>query len=290
MSTQQDPAAKVDGASGSRNLALRVLSAIILAPLAIGAAYAGSWPFALFWTMAALAVLWEWIKLVAGPGHVLMFSTCAAAIAVAAVGELRHHPVAALLIVGLGLLASFIFAPQTSRVWIAAGVAYAGAMLLAPLYLRFDPNYGLQAVLLLFAIVWTTDVLGYFAGRAIGGPKLWPAVSPKKTWSGAIAGAIGAMLAAIAMVHVLEAFELGRFHPGQWAAIGLVLSVVAQVGDLLESWIKRRFGAKDASQLIPGHGGVMDRLDGFWAAALVGCVIGILHRGMLHPAAGLLLW
>ena len=290
MSTQQDPAAKVDGASGSRNLALRVLSAIVLAPLAIGAAYAGSWPFALFWTMAALAVLWEWIKLVAGPGHVLMFSTCAAAIAVAAVGELRHHPVAALLIVGLGLLASFIFAPQTSRVWIAAGVAYAGAMLLAPLYLRFDPNYGLQAVLLLFAIVWTTDVLGYFAGRAIGGPKLWPAVSPKKTWSGAIAGAIGAMLAAIAMVHVLDAFQLGRFHPGQWAAIGLVLSVVAQVGDLLESWIKRRFGAKDASQLIPGHGGVMDRLDGFWAAALVGCVIGILHRGMLHPAAGLLLW
>jgi len=175
-------------------------------------------------------------------------------------------------------------------VWIAAGVAYAGAMLLAPLYLRFDPNYGLQAVLLLFAIVWTTDVLGYFAGRAIGGPKLWPGVSPKKTWSGAIAGAIGAMLAAIAMVHVLEAFELGRFHPGQWAAIGLVLSVVAQGGDLLESWLKRRFGAKDASQLIPGHGGVMDRLDGFWAAALVGCVIGILHRGMLHPAAGLLLW
>jgi len=290
VSTQQDPAAKVDGASGSRNLALRVLSAIVLAPLAIGVAYAGSWPFALFWTMAALAVLWEWIKLVAGPGHVLMFSICAAAIAVAAVAELRHHPVAALLIVGLGLLASFIFAPQTSRMWIAAGVAYAGAMLLAPLYLRFDPNYGLQAVLLLFAIVWTTDVLGYFAGRAIGGPKLWRAVSPKKTWSGAIAGAIGAMLAAIAMVHVLEAFELGRFHPGQWAAIGLVLSVVAQGGDLLESWLKRRFGAKDASQLIPGHGGVMDRLDGFWAAALVGCVIGILHRGMLHPAAGLLLW
>jgi phosphatidate cytidylyltransferase len=290
VSTQQDPAAKVDGASGSRNLALRVLSAIILAPLAIGAAYAGGWPFALFWTMAALAVLWEWIKLVAGPGHVLMFSTCAAAIAVAAVGELRHHPVAALLMVGLGLLASFIFVPKTRRVWIAAGVAYAGAMLLAPLTLRFDPNYGLQAVLLLFAIVWTTDVLGYFAGRAIGGPKLCPAVSPKKTWSGAIAGAVGAMLAAIAMVHVLEAFELGRFHPGQWAAIGLVLSIVAQGGDLLESWIKRRFGAKDASHLIPGHGGVMDRLDGFWAAALVGCVIGILHRGMLHPAAGLLLW
>jgi phosphatidate cytidylyltransferase len=290
VSTQQDPAAKVDGASGSRNLALRIVSAIVLAPLALGAAYAGSWPFALFWTIAALIVLWEWIKLVAGPGHVLMFSTCAAAIVVAAVGELRHHPMAALLIVGLGVLASFIFAPQTRRVWIAAGVAYAGAMLLAPLYLRFDPYYGMQAVLLLFSIVWTTDVLGYFAGRAIGGPKLCPSVSPKKTWSGAVAGSIGGMLAAIAMVHVFAAFKFGEFHPVAWASIGLILSIVAQCGDLLESWIKRHFGAKDASQIIPGHGGVMDRLDGFWAAAVVGCVIGIARGGMLNPAAGLLIW
>jgi phosphatidate cytidylyltransferase len=290
VDTQQDPAAKVDGASGSRNLGLRILSAIVLAPLAISAAYVGHWPFALFWTLAALAVLWEWIKLVAGPGHVVMFSTCAAAIAVAAVGEMRHHPVAALLIVGLGMLATFIFAPQARRLWIAAGVAYAGAMLLAPLYLRSDPSYGVQALLLLFAVVWTTDVFGYFAGRAIGGPKLCPAISPKKTWSGAIVGTIGAMLAAVAMVHVFAALQFGTFQPVAWAAIGLVLSIVAQGGDLLESWIKRRFGAKDASQIIPGHGGVMDRLDGFWAAALAGCIIGIVRQGILHPAAGLLLW
>lgn len=290
MSAQRDPAAKVDGASGTRNLGLRVVSAIVLAPLAIAAAYVGNWPFALFWLFAALAVLWEWIKLVAGPGHVLMFSTCAAAIAVGAVGEMRHHPVAALLMLGLGVLASFIFAPQARRLWVAAGVAYAGAMLLAPLYLRFDPDYGMQAVLLLFAIVWTTDVLGYFAGRAIGGPKLCPAISPKKTWSGAIAGAAGAMLAATAMVHLFASFKFGAFRPGAWASVGLVLSIVAQGGDLLESWIKRRFGAKDASQIIPGHGGVMDRLDGFWAAALAGCIIGIARQGMLHPAAGLLLW
>jgi len=245
VSAPQDPAAKADGASGTRNLGLRIVSAIVLAPLAIAAAYVGHWPFALFWLVAALAVLWEWIKLVAGPGQVL---------------------------------------------WIAAGVAYAGALLLAPLFLRFDGDEGLAAILLLFAVVWTTDVLGYFAGRAIGGPKLCPAISPKKTWSGAIVGTAGGMLAAIAMVHLLGALKLGNFHPGAWAALGVVLSIVAQGGDLLESWIKRRFGAKDASQLIPGHGGVMDRLDGFWAAALAGCIIGLARQGTLHPAAGLLLW
>ena len=290
MSAQQPPAAKVDGASGNRNLALRVLSAAVLAPIAIGTAYAGEWPFALFWLLAALAILWEWIKLVAGPGHALMFSTCAAAITAAALGEIRHHAMAALMIVGLGVLASFIFAPQARRAWIAAGVAYAGAMLLAPLYLRFDPDYGMQAILLLFAVVWTTDVLGYFAGRAIGGPKLAPAISPKKTWSGAVAGTLGGILAAIALAHVFAAYQFGTVQPRAWASIGLVLSIVAQCGDLFESWIKRRFGAKDASQLIPGHGGVLDRLDGFWAAALAGCIIGIAREGMLHPAAGLLVW
>ncbi len=290
MRAQQDPEATVDAASRSRNLGLRIISAMVLAPLAGAAAYAGDWAFGLFWLLAALAVLWEWIKLVAGSGHVLMFSTCAAAVTAAAVGEMRHHPTAALLMVGLGMLASFIFAPQVRRIWIAAGIAYAGAMLFAPLSLRFDPDYGLQAILLLFAIVWTTDVLGYFAGRAIGGPKLCPAVSPKKTWSGAVAGLIGGMAAAVAMVHVFGAFKFGTFQPVAWALLGLLLSIVAQGGDLLESWIKRSFGAKDTSQLIPGHGGVMDRLDGFWAAALAGCIIGVARQGMLHPSAGLLLW
>ena len=140
-------------------------------------------------------------------------------------------------------------------------------------------------MLLLFAIVWTTDVLGYFAGRAFGGPKLLPAISPKKTWSGAIAGTLGAMIVA-----VLVAACFGSFNRIAIAIIALLLSVVAQLGDLLESWVKRQFGAKDASHLIPGHGGVMDRLDGFWAAALVGCVIGLLRGGFDGAARGLLVW
>jgi phosphatidate cytidylyltransferase len=158
-------------------------------------------------------------------------------------------------------------------------------MLAAPVILRADAELGLLAILLLFAIVWTTDILGYFAGRAFGGPKLWPAVSPKKTWSGAIAGTLGAARVAVAV-----AWAFGRFHHGTIAGIALLLSVTAQLGDLLESWIKRKFGAKDASGLIPGHGGVMDRLDGFWAAALAACVIGLLRGGFDDAARGLLIW
>jgi phosphatidate cytidylyltransferase len=267
------------------NLALRVVSAIVLAPLAVLAAYAGGVPFALFWGAAAIAVLWEWITLVSGPGHKVMFSSCAGAIAVATMVAWRSRPVVAVFLVGLGALSAAIFAADGRRAWVTGGILYAGAMVLAPMVLRADQDYGFLAMVLLFAIVWTTDILGYFAGRAFGGPKLWPAVSPKKTWSGAIAGTLGAMIVGAVLAHtVLAVSAIGL------ALISLLLSALAQLGDLFESWIKRRHGAKDASQLIPGHGGVMDRLDGFWAAALAGCLIGLLRGGFDGAAHGLLVW
>jgi len=179
------------------NLALRVLSAVVLAPLAFLAAYLGGWPFALFWSIAALAVLWEWTTIVAGPTYRLMFSSCGGAIAGAGFVAWLGRPNAALLMVGLGVLAAGIFAPRERRFWVMAGVGYAGAMLLAPMFLRADSVFGFTVIVLLFAIVWTTDILGYFAGRAFGGPKLLPAVSPKKTWSGALAGILGAVIAAL---------------------------------------------------------------------------------------------
>ncbi|MBI4366125.1 MAG: phosphatidate cytidylyltransferase [Deltaproteobacteria bacterium] len=267
------------------NLVLRIVSAAVLGPIAIVAAYFGGWPFALFWSAAAIAVLWEWTTLVAGPSHRLMFSSCASALAVSALVAWRGRPIVAILLVGLGALAALIFAPHGRRLWITAGIGYAGALLLAPMLLRDDPADGFLAIMLLFAIVWTTDILGYFAGRAFGGPKLMPAISPKKTWSGALAGTVGAMIVA-----VLVAKAFGTFNGTAIALVALLLSVVAQLGDLLESWVKRQFGAKDASQLIPGHGGVMDRLDGFWAAALVGCLIGLARGGFDAPARGLLVW
>jgi len=285
-----DPAPRLgDANSGARavhNLVLRVVSAAVLAPLALAAAYAGGWPFALFWTAAAVAVLWEWITLVVGPGHRLMFSSCASAIAMAALVDWRGRPIVAILLVGLGALAATIFAPRERRLWIVGGIFYAGSMVLAPMLLRAGGADGFLAIVTLFAVVWTTDVLGYCVGRAIGGPKLWSAISPKKTWSGAIAGALGAMLVSAAGARAFG----GAYNPVAIALLALLLSAVAQIGDLLESWVKRQFGAKDASQLIPGHGGVMDRLDGFWAAALVGCLIGLARGGFEGAARGLLLW
>lgn len=266
------------------NLALRAVSAMILAPIAVGAAWLGSWPFAVFWLIAALLVLWEWIHLVAGPGHKLMFSASGSALAVAALVEFRDRPIAAGLLIVLGGIAALIFAQRGRRVWIVAGIGYSGMMLLSPLLLRIDPDYGFLAIVLLFAVVWATDIVAYFVGRAIGGPLLCPSVSPKKTWSGAFGGAVGAMAAAVAIAHLFGA------NRQVFAVLGLLLSVVAQLGDLLESWIKRHFGAKDASHLIPGHGGVMDRLDGFWAAALVACLIGLARGGLHNAALGLLIW
>lgn len=267
------------------NLLLRVVSAAVLAPLALVAAYIGGLPFALFWGIAALVVLWEWMTLVVGPNYRLLVLSCAAAIAVADFLAWLGRPVTALFMVGLGALAGAIFAPSERRLWVIAGAGYAGGMVLAPVFLRADAGFGFAVILLVFAIVWTTDVLGYFAGRAFGGPKLWPAVSPKKTWSGAIAGTVGAVVVAL-----LVAAQFGSFDRIAIIAVALLLSIMAQAGDLFESWVKRRFDAKDLSHIIPGHGGVMDRLDGFWAAAVVGCVVGLLRGGFDEPARGVLIW
>ena len=273
--------------TASHNLLLRIASALVMAPIAIAAAYYNGWSFVLFWGVAAVTVLWEWTVLVAGNGQRLLVSAGGSAIAIAALVDRLHHPIVAVLLVGLGAFATAIFAARERRGWIIAGTGYAGMMLLAPVVLRddADPYYGFLAIILLFAVVWTTDIFAYFAGRAIGGPKLWPAVSPKKTWSGAIAGTLGAMLAGIVVARLSAGLSESAV-----ALVSILLSILSQLGDLLESFIKRRFGAKDASHLIPGHGGAMDRLDGFWAAAIAGCLIGLIRGGFDAPARGLLLW
>jgi len=269
----------------ANNLALRIASAAVLAPLALVTAYFGGWAFVLFWSAAALAVLWEWMELVAGKAHRPLFISCAGAVVAAGLLVWLDRPISALLMLGLGALAAAIFSPSSRRLWVTFGIGYAGALLLAPILLRHDAAYGFAVIALLFAIVWTTDVCGYFAGRALGGPKLMPLVSPKKTWSGAIVGTAGAMIVGLLVVSLF-----GSFNTVAILAITFVLSVLAQFGDLFESWVKRQFGAKDSSRLIPGHGGVMDRLDGFWAAAVAGCLIGLMRGGFDGPARGLLVW
>ncbi|MGD0026685.1 MAG: phosphatidate cytidylyltransferase, partial [Xanthobacteraceae bacterium] len=164
-------------------------------------------------------------------------------------------------------------------------VLYAGVAFLSPALLRRDAELGVVAMLFLAATVWMTDTFAYSVGRALGGPLLWPQVSPKKTWAGAIGGLAGGVAGG-----TLVAYASGIGRLAVVGVIALTLSVLAQAGDLFESAVKRRFGAKDASHLIPGHGGLMDRLDGFLVAALAALLIGILRQGTAAPAQGLLLW
>jgi phosphatidate cytidylyltransferase len=231
---------------GGRDLWLRVVSSLVLAPLAIAAAYVGGAWFIGFWLFAAAGVLWEWMALVA---------TARSLSGAARAG------------------------------WIALGALYAGAMLAAPLVIRADAALGFVAMVFLFAVVWATDIAAYFAGRLAGGRKLWPAVSPNKTWSGAVAGAVAATVAALAVAAVA-----GIGPPAAIAVLGFVLSIAAQFGDLFESALKRSFGVKDASHAIPGHGGLMDRLDGFVAAAAAAAVVGAMRGGVDGAAGGFLLW
>ena len=276
-------------------LALRVCSALVLAPLALGIAYLGGWAFAIFWLVAAMVVFWEWTSLVAGRDQrpILIAGGAAVLLAIVLAGSGGNavegiHKVrllAAIIVLTMGMLGVAALTTATQRAWVAGGIPYAGAMGIAPIVLRSDVALGFVAIVLLLAIVWATDVIAYFVGRAVGGLKLAPRFSPKKTWSGAIGGVVAAAVVAIAVARVAG---LNGLLP--IATIAVFLSIAAQAGDLFESMVKRRFGAKDSSQLIPGHGGLMDRLDGFVAAAVLAALIGIARGGLEAPARGLLVW
>jgi len=266
-------------------LALRVCSALVLVPLALGAAYLGGWPFAVLWGLAAMVVLWEWNSLVAGSDQRIVLTTGGASLALATALMLTGHSLAAVIVLAISTLGVASLAPAKRRTWIAAGVPYAGALGVAPIVLRSDNGEGFLAIIFLFAVVWTTDIAAYFAGRAIGGPKLMPRVSPNKTWSGAIGGTLAAVVVALALAKVTALTGLFAI-----AMLAVILSVCAQGGDLFESFLKRRFGAKDSGHLIPGHGGLMDRLDGFVTASVVAALIGLLRGGFEAPGRGLLVW
>jgi phosphatidate cytidylyltransferase len=266
-------------------LVLRICSALVLIPLAIATSYVGGWIFAVFWGVAAIGVLWEWTSLVAGPDRrsALMTGAAALLLAFALVASGRH--LAAVIVLAMGTLAAAALARAERRAWVAGGIPYAGALGVAPIVLRSDSADGFLAMMFLFAIVWSTDIVAYFVGRAVGGPKLMPQVSPKKTWSGALGGTVAAIVVAIAVAKVAALTGLFAI-----AMLAVVLSVFAQGGDLLESFLKRRFDAKDSSHLIPGHGGLMDRLDGFVTASVVAALIGLARGGFEAPGRGLLVW
>jgi len=244
------------------NLRLRVLSSIVLVSAATLVTWLGGLWFALFCALVGAAVFYEWATITrtrSAPIHQLVAAILLAAVLLALLLDRLTAPWA------LGALALCAVAGLAFGrwIWTTAGLAYALASALPLALLRGDTAAGLAAVVLLFAVVWATDILAYFVGRAFGGPKLAPAISPGKTWSGAVGGAAGAVL-----VGLVVGWLLGLPVSLGLVALAVLLSIVSQAGDLFESWVKRRFGAKDSGVIIPGHGGVMDRVDGLVAAAL----------------------
>lgn len=266
-------------------LALRVCSAVVLVPLAIGTAYVGGWPFAIFWGAAAIGVVWEWSSMVAPDEQFSVLMAGGASLALAVILVATGHVLAALIVVAMGALGAASLTLADRRMWAAGAIPYAGALAVGPIILRSDGEQGFLAMLFVFAIVWTTDIAAYFVGRGLGGPKLVPRVSPNKTWTGAIGGLLASVFAAIIVAKIAALTSFFAL-----AMLAIVLSISAQAGDLFESFLKRRFNAKDSSHLIPGHGGLMDRLDGFVTASVAAVMIGVVRGGFEAPGRGLLVW
>lgn len=274
----------VPGPSGGlSNLQTRVLSAIVLIAIVLPVTWYGGLPFRLLCAAIGAAILYEWLRMssdLAGDHKSILAAMLAVVLALLLLAAPALYVLSALAIaVGAALALSRVRGAGREA---AVGLAYAGLSAVALALLRDDDRQGLWAMLFLFAVVWATDICAYFVGRAVGGPKLAPAISPGKTWSGAVGGTAGGIVAGMAV-----AWYVG-FAGFATILVCLILSVVGQIGDLFESSVKRRHGAKDSSNLIPGHGGVMDRVDALVAAACAFYVIGAVLGGLDHPAHGLI--
>ncbi len=244
----------------------RISAGALLAAVAIGDVLLGGWFFALLLLLAAVVMASEWARLAASPDPAMRRLVLWPSVllpAAAIVMAMYQSTAASLVLLAAGCavsagLAALRGAPVSRA---AGGVIYIGLPAVSLLWLRNASEQGAALVLWLFFVVWATDTCAYFAGRAIGGPRLAPRVSPKKTWAGLTGGMMGAAL-------VGGLFTLGRGGTVLWAsALAAALAVVAQMGDLFESWLKRRVDVKDSGDLIPGHGGLLDRVDGLLFAA-----------------------
>ena len=262
---------------------MRVVAALVLAPLTIAIAWIGGWLWLLLVMAAAALLYFEWLMIVGASRNWAIVGLGVATLVVAGLSLGFGKPGLLPAVLVVGLILSVLLA-QEQRWWTSSGLVYASAALIAAALVRSDPDMGFVALMFVLLVVWVTDIGGYFAGRGVGGPKLWPRVSPKKTWAGAIGGLVLSLV--IAAAFALLGF--GRMFP--LLLLGAVLSVVSQLGDLFESAIKRQFGVKDSSQIIPGHGGLLDRLDGFVAAIVFAALIGFMRGGLDGVGRGFMVW
>lgn len=263
------------------NLQTRILTAIFLGAAALWLTWVGGLGFTLFSIAIGLAMFYEWTELSATKQT--SFSRIFGWVWLLATFILLILDRGALLTIGVLLVGCIILLAtqwKTGRGWPAAGLFYAGFSAISLSLLRGDEPFGFTAICFLFAVVWSTDIAAYFNGRALGGPKLAPRFSPNKTWSGALGGAAAAVAGGILVASLVAA-------PGSWIVplLALLLSIVSQIGDLAESWVKRQFGAKDSGRLLPGHGGVLDRVDGLVAAAALLYLFGAIIAEPDVPSA-----
>lgn len=254
------------------NLQLRVISAIVMVVAVLTLTWIGGWPFRMLAIVIGAGILNEWFTMSGTWSDRRLATLLAAAFAAVAVVVMAGYgPGIILPVFAVLLVVAIVLCVTTARAyWGPAGFAYAGLSAIAIAGVRDEVTGGLVSILFLFSVVWATDIFAYFVGRAIGGPKLAPRISPGKTWSGAIGGATCAVIAGT----VLSALT-GQQPILFVMVVALAVSVASQMGDLFESWVKRRFGFKDSGHLIPGHGGVMDRVDGLVIGAMMLYLISI---------------
>ena len=269
----------------------RVVSAAVLATAVVLLAYGGGLPFRMLTVIVGVSVLQEWCAMTGclRPFGFAQGVTVVAMIVVAVAVLAGAYSLAILLTLAFFLVAyavSFVRLRERPRPpevrhwsWLSLGFLYAAAFMIAFATLRGDTAFGLAACAFLLAVVWATDIFAYFVGKSVGGPKLAPRVSPNKTWSGFLGGVAFAVLAGGLVV---LAYSVQGLVEGFWwsfVPIAIVLSIVSQCGDLFESWVKRRSGAKDSGRIIPGHGGIIDRIDGLGAAAVAAVALLVALTG-----------
>ena len=264
--------------------ATRIASALVLGALALAAVIVSPWTFAALVIVAGVAVAWEWGRLVRGASFDAIALIQAAAIAAIAVLVTISRPELALVAAAAAFAGTgFLGLSSGTLGWSLLGLAYSVLPAWSMVWLRSDPAWGTIALLFVFAVAWTTDTASYAGGRLLGGPKLAPRISPQKTWSGLIVGTLTPALVGYAFALMLKGTSAPRL-----ALVSVAIAAACQIGDLSESAVKRRFGAKDMSDLIPGHGGLLDRIDGLLIAAIAAALIAL--RDPSNPGHGLLFW
>ena len=263
------------------DLGLRLVSGIVLAAGAFALIWLGGWGFTGLVGVGAVLMSWEWSRIVRGEGIDTACVVHALAVALAVGLAAFGQSLLAVVVLAIGSVIVMALTFGTQTLLSSLGVLYVGVPAVALIVLRLAPSYGLAGVLLVMLVVWTVDTAAFVGGRSIGGPKLWPAVSPNKTWAGFLSGIGAGMLMGTGIAWWLGAPRLNL------AVVALVLGIASQGGDLAESALKRAFGVKDSSGLIPGHGGILDRVDGVVAAATLAGIIGLVTN-ISEPARALL--